>query len=297
MSGISRVRLIGLGEVGQILARDLAAAGVDHITAWDVAFADEASGPSRAVSACGVHAASTPTDAAREAEVIISAVTAAEDVTAARAVAPGIARGAIYLDLNSASPGQKRASAEVVEAAGGRYVEAAVMSPFPPRRLASPMLLGGPHAAEALEALQALGFTGAEVFSDQVGGAAAAKLCRSVMVKGIEALLTESLLTARCYGVEGVVLDSLSDLLPIPDWESTARYMISRSLEHGTRRAEEMREASRTVGEAGVDPIMSDATAERQDQAAVHRSAQGAPGLGAMLDAILAGMKTTGGET
>src|SRR5436190_1680860 len=105
------------------------------------------------------------------------------------------------------------------------------------------------------------------------------------MIKGVEALLTESMLAARHYGVEQVVLDSLSDLLPLPDWTATAQYMIARSLEHGTRRAEEMREAARTVEEAGVTPLMSRAIAERQDWAAGYKGALD-DDLKAMLDAI-----------
>ncbi|CAN5846866.1 hypothetical protein BH11PSE1_BH11PSE1_02590 [soil metagenome] len=181
----------------------------------------------------------------------------------------------------------KQASAQIIDGGGGRYVEAAVMAPFPPKRLASPMLLGGPHAQALAERAAPLGFTGLSVFSDQVGQASATKMCRSVMIKGIEALLTESLLAARHYEVEATVLASLSDLLPLPDWEATARYMISRSLEHGVRRAEEMREAARTVAEAGVAPTMSDAIAQRQDWAADYRDAHTQTDLGAMLDHII----------
>ena len=47
------------------------------------------------------------------------------------------------------------------------------------------------------------------VFSDEIGRASAAKMCRSVIVKGMEALLGESLLAARHYGVESAVLESL----------------------------------------------------------------------------------------
>ncbi len=167
-------------------------------------------------------------------------------------------------------------------------MEAAVMSPFAPKRIGSPMLLGGPHAAEFHRRAQALGFKG-EVFSDEVGPASATKMCRSVLIKGLEALLTESMLAARLYGVEATVLDSLSDLLPVGDWHKLARYMISRSLEHGTRRAEEMREVAHTVRDAGVEPLMSSATAKRQDWAAHYKSALSEPGLGELLDRILDG--------
>jgi len=290
MSAFSRIALIGFGEVGQILAQDLAEAGVRDISAWDTAFGKADSIPSRALASHAVSAAASAPDAVRDAELVISAVTAAQDLEAARSVGAGLAPGAVFLDLNSCSPGQKLASAAAVEAAGGAYVEAAVMSPFPPKRIASPMLLGGPHAEAFLARALPLGFAGAQVFSDQVGKAAATKLCRSVMIKGVEALLTESMLAARRYGVEQTVLDSLSDLLPLPDWNATAYYMISRSLEHGTRRAEEMREAARTVAEAGVNPFMSDAIVERQDWAAAFKAALSENKLGAMLDAIIRDM-------
>jgi 3-hydroxyisobutyrate dehydrogenase-like beta-hydroxyacid dehydrogenase len=282
---LSPIALIGFGEVGQILAEDLLAAGAE-VTAWDIQFPDPESIPSRALAHRQVRAALDARSAARGARLVISAVTAAQDHEAAKSAAPGLEAGAFYLDLNSCSPGQKRSSAQVIEAVGGRYVEAAVMSPFAPKRLASPMLLGGLHAEAFLGAAEGLGFSGAKVFSSEVGQAAAAKLCRSVVIKGVEALLAESLLAARAYGVEETVLASLSDLLPVPDWRTTARYMISRSLEHGLRRAEEMLEAARTVDEAGVDPVMSLAAAARQDWAAAFRAALGETDLEGLLDRI-----------
>jgi 3-hydroxyisobutyrate dehydrogenase-like beta-hydroxyacid dehydrogenase len=124
------------------------------------------------------------------------------------------------------------------------------------------------------------------VFSPIVGQASATKMCRSVIIKGMESLLSESMLSARHYGVEKVVLDSLSDLLPAGDWEKIAAYFISRTLEHGTRRAEEMREAAETVHEAGLEPLMALATAQREDWAAGFKSALSEPTLTGMLDAI-----------
>ncbi len=290
LSAFAHIALIGFGEVGQALATELAKAGVMDLRAWDIAFERQDSGPRCALALHKLHAASSAADAVKGADLVISAVTAAQDLDAAKTVAAAIDRGAFYLDLNSCSPGQKLTSAAVIEARGGIYVEAAVMSPIEPKRLASPMLLGGAQAAAFLDCALPLGFTGAKVYAAEIGKAAATKLCRSVMIKGIEALLTESLLAARHYGVEQVVLASLSDLLPLPDWNATAHYMISRSLEHGSRRAEEMREAARTVEEAHITPLMILAIAERQDWAADHRAAL-TPDLGAMLTAIMKDME------
>lgn len=233
----------------------------------------------------GVRQAESGAEAVRGAQLIVSAVTAASDLEAARSVVDGIEAGAFFLDLNSASPGAKRQSAELIGGAGGRYVEAAVMTPYPPKRIASAMLLGGRHASEFIDRAAPLGFNG-KVVSDEVGRASATKLCRSVMIKGVEALLGESMLAARRYGVEDDVLASLSDLMPVPDWPGLARYMISRSVEHGVRRAEEMREAARTMEEAGVEPLMSLAIAERQDWSAQYKQALTEEELGRMLDAI-----------
>jgi 3-hydroxyisobutyrate dehydrogenase-like beta-hydroxyacid dehydrogenase len=280
-----RVCLIGFGEVGQILAADLADAA--ELSAYDVLFDRSESIPSLALKKHKVRAGRSARDAAAGADVILSAVTAASDIDAAESVAEGPKRGAWFVDFNSASPGIKQKAATIIDDAGGLYVEAAVMSPFPPKRLATSMLLGGPHAREFLVQARALGFSSASVFSDKVGPASATKMCRSVMIKGIEALLTESMLAARHYGVENSVLASLSDLLPVGDWEKLARYMISRSLEHGGRRAEEMREVAATVREAGIEPVMSGAAAERQGWAAAHKTALAHEQLGAMLDSIL----------
>jgi 3-hydroxyisobutyrate dehydrogenase-like beta-hydroxyacid dehydrogenase len=289
MTVFSRVALIGFGEVGQTLAADLIKAGAE-VSAYDILFDNSDSVPSRATKSIAVRKAKNASDAVANAELIVSAVTAASDVDAARSVTFGIPRGAFYVDLNSVSPATKAVCARLIDDAGGRYVEAAVMTPIHPRGIASPMLLGGPHAAAFLERAAPLGFD-AKVFSATLGQAAAVKMCRSVIIKGVEALLTESMLAARLYGVEKTVLDSLSDLLPAGDWEKIARYFISRSLEHGVRRAEEMREAAKTVAEAGVAPLMTSATVEREDWAAAFKSALGEKELGAMLDAIRAQME------
>jgi len=287
MSG-GRIALIGFGEVGQRLGADLRARGQTDLCAWDVLFVDPASAPSRALGAGAVRAARNAAEALTGAGVVISAVTAGECVAAARTAAPALAPGALYLDLNSVSPRTKSEAAAAVGACGGRYVEAAVMSPIGPKGVASPILLGGPHARAFRAAARTLGFDGAEVFSEVIGAASAAKMCRSVMIKGIEALLTESLLAARRYGVEDAVLTSLGDLLPLPDWPARSRYMISRSLQHGRRRAAEMREVAVTVREAGIEPWMSAACAARQDWAATHAAALRRESLPQLLDAILA---------
>jgi len=264
---MTAVALLGLGEVGRVLAEDLPTDADVSISVWDIAFGDPDSPASRNARELDLTPVAGAAEGLRDADVVFSAVTAANTVAAAESAAEGIAGPVWYVDLNSSSPRRKQDAAEVIARAGGRYVEAAVMSPIHPRRLAAPILLGGPHAVEFAALGKELGWTGLRVYSDQVGPAAATKLARSVVVKGLEALVTESLLTAREWGVEDEVLDSLSNLIPVPDWPAFAGYLVSRSVRHGTRRSEEMREAAETVAATGATPWMAEATAARQDSA------------------------------
>ncbi len=288
-----RICLLGFGEVGQILGTDLTTRGFELCT-WDLKFADPASAPSTALARHrGVRAGSSLHGAVHGANLILSAVTADQALAAARSAATSLGAHSWFVDLNSVSPGVKQEAARAVEAAGGRYIEGAVMSAFPPRRLAVPMNLGGPHAGDFLAVAQHLGFTNATVFSERIGPASAAKMSRSIIIKGMEALVLESMLTARHYGVEQSVLESLADLLPASDWRALSQYMISRALQHGRRRAEEMHEACATVAAADLTPLLSTAIARRQAWAGEQQVAHDQPSLEQLLDSIRQRIATT----
>lgn len=255
-----KIALIGYGEVGRILAEDLAPHG--HVlVACDLKGALPALRDHAAKT--GVELVPSHAQAVQGAELVISAVTASQAVPVAEACAPGIARGAFFLDFNSASPGAKIRAAAIVNAAGGRYVEGAVMTSIPPYRIKVPLLLGGPDAAALEPVLNTLGFA-AKVSSEQLGVASATKMCRSVMIKGLEAMVIESFTTARHYGVEDAVLASLKETFPGIDWEKQGAYFFQRVIEHGRRRSEEVREVAQTVREAGLEPYSASGTAERQ---------------------------------
>ena len=137
------------------------------------------------------------------------------------------------------------------------------MTSIPPYRIKVPLLLGGPHAAALEPVLKPLGFA-PQVASEQLGVASATKMCRSVMIKGLEAMVIESFTTARHYGVEDAVIASLRETFPGIDWEKQAAYFFQRVIEHGRRRSEEVREVAVTVHEAGLEPYSAAGTAERQ---------------------------------
>lgn len=258
-----RIGLVGYGEVGRILAEDLRGRGV-AVSTYDIKLGGDEETPLAAhAERFGVRLYSSHAALARASDLLISAVTACQTLAAARACAPYQAH-ALYLDLNSASPGTKCEAGELMTAAGGRYVEGAIMTSLPPYRIGVPMLLGGPHAESAVEPLTRLGFA-PRAADARPGLVSATKMCRSVMIKGLEAMLIESLTAARSYGVEEEVLASLAETFPGIDWERQADYMFSRVIAHGRRRAEEMHEVAQTMREAGLEPWSAAGTAERQE--------------------------------
>ena len=259
-----RIGLVGYGEVGRILAEDLRGIGVAHIDAYDVKLGTDDEGPLRAhAEKCGVHLAQSSAELASSVDLIVSAVTARQTVAVAQACAHSIRPQTWFLDFNSASPEAKKRAGGALDVHGALYVEGAVMTSVPPYRIGVPLLLGGPHAKALEPKLQALGFR-PKFASEVLGVASATKMCRSVMIKGLEAMVIESFTAARAYGVEDQVLASLAETFPGIDWEKQGAYFFQRVIEHGRRRSEEMHEAAQTVQDIGLEPWSARGTAERQ---------------------------------
>jgi 3-hydroxyisobutyrate dehydrogenase-like beta-hydroxyacid dehydrogenase len=271
---LRNIGLVGYGEVGKIFGAALKdQPGVATVGAWDLKFADPAT---QALEEAHAASAGITAHASMEAlcaasDLIISAVTASNTLAVAKEAAAHVRRDAVFLDLNSASPGIKQKAGASIDLAGAHYVEAGVMTSVPPYGISVPMLLGGPRAAELAAVLTRWGMD-AKPVSNKLGIASAIKMCRSVMIKGLEALVIESYTAAREYGVEDHVLPTLAETFPSIDWPRQGSYFFSRVVQHGKRRAEEMREAANTVREAGFEPFMSRAIADKQqwvaDQAA-----------------------------
>jgi 3-hydroxyisobutyrate dehydrogenase-like beta-hydroxyacid dehydrogenase len=238
--------VIGFGEAAQAFAHH-------GWRAFDV-IDKRADGARHGVLACATHG-----EAVCSARVILSLVTADAALAAARETAKTIDADALYLDMNSVAPATKRSAAVAIEATGGRYADVAVMAPVHPARWAVPLLVSGPHAQAAADALDELGFTDVRIVNGDVGRASSIKMIRSVMVKGIEALTAEMMLAGEAAGVSPEVLASLGD-----GWSARAAYNIERMTTHGARRAAEMEEVAKTLASLGIDPVMTRGTIARQ---------------------------------
>ncbi|MCY4394314.1 MAG: DUF1932 domain-containing protein [Rhodospirillaceae bacterium] len=293
----ARIGIIGYGEAGRAFGAGLAKAGA-AVATHDILVPTRDGAAIRANAATdGVAVCATAAKAIAGAGIVLSLVPA----DAARAVAIEAAghlqAEQLFMDMNSVSPREKETGAAIVGAAGARYVEATIMEPVIENGAASEVLLAGPAAAKAKEILSPYGMVLA-IVGDRFGAAAAVKLCRSVIVKGFEAIVVESMLAARQYGADGAVLASLQKSDPEIDWAARADYVFERVLRHGRRRAAEMRFAGEAVSDAGYPPRMSDAIAALQDAMADHadadRSLFGLADYKVSADRIGASMQNSG---
>lgn len=258
------VGLIGFGEAGSTFAiagEWRARAHVFDCKTQDIAATDTMTS---AYAEAHVLGARFLEDALSGVELVISLVTADQALALAEDAAECIAPGAIYCDMNSVAPQTKQAAAQAIEAAGGHYVDVAVMAPVQPARLSVPLLLSGAQAEEAAARLGALGFSNVRIVGEAVGRASSIKMIRSVMVKGIEALTAECVLAAEAAGVREEVLASLDASEKAGPWEKRADYNLDRMLVHGLRRAAEMEEVVKTLEGLGTGAVMTRGTVERQ---------------------------------
>src|SRR5262252_1827480 len=234
------VGFVGFGEAGSTIARGLRSAGVERIFAYDIKLGDPL------VRDRAREAQTTLVDSSSElaeaATILFSTVTSSSALDAARQTVAFLGPRHTYADLNSVSPAVKQDIEKEIGESGASFVEAAVMAPFGMK-------------------LQVL--DGAKV-----GSAAAVKMCRSIVVKGLEALLFECVMAATKFDADDLVFASLKETWPGVDWKKLADYTTGRVVVHGERRAREMEEVAETLKAIGIDPIMAEATARRQDWSA-----------------------------
>ena len=255
------IGFLGFGEAGSTLAQGLARAGVDDLVAYDIAWQDVPLVRERA-DRTGVRLVADPEQLAGSAQVIISAVICAQAHAAIRSIMAGLTSQHWVLDINSVGRDTKVACDHDVRSAGGRYVDVALMANVSADLANLPLLVAGPDDPSDLAPLMDSGVVFRHV-SDVVGDAAHIKLCRSLIIKGLEALALEALSASYAGGVHHTVLDSIDESFGAYSLGDMIRHLIGRHAVHGVRRADELREAASTLEDVGVEPLLARAGYER----------------------------------
>lgn len=258
---INRLGIMGFGEAGKAMAQSFIAQDPSVVIyAFDKA-------PTKAMATGTARLVQSAAELAQNCDVIFSVVTADEAVSAAEALSPALTNAHYYLDGNSVSPGTKRQAAELVAAHGACYCDMAIMAPIQPRGHKTPILLSG-GGRDVLEPFVkrwdfSYGWEG-----EAVGQASIVKMLRSILIKGMECLISESVTASQALGLDERILQSAGKTLGIADMPALADYVMERAATHGRRRAAEMREVAKTLDELGLSNDMSTAIAIMQDRIA-----------------------------
>ena len=292
-----RISFIGSGEAGQAIASGLREEGIEQIAAWDILFPQAEGAKLKAAGEqMGVRLARSAAEAVAETDMVISAVTAASSLEAAQSVAPHLSGSPWYLDINSVSPGRKQATEKLLDGKA-RYVDVAVIAPIHPKRHKTPLLIAGPYAGGVAPLLEEMEMK-LKVVSGETGKAAAIKMIRSVMIKGLEALTLECFLAAERAGLVDEVAVSMQNNYPTLDFKQIADYNIERMASHGERRAAEMEESCVTLRELGIDPAMTEGTVRRQrEMGRIGKGEAVRATLDAGHDAMLKAISAAKGDT
>jgi 3-hydroxyisobutyrate dehydrogenase-like beta-hydroxyacid dehydrogenase len=244
---VAVLAVIGLGEAGAALARDLSTAGA-AVRGFDPAVP----------AVDGVEIAPSAGEAAHSAEAVLSVNAASAAEAVAASVAPALAAGALFADLNTASPGAKRALAAIVGRRGARFADVALMAPVAGRGLRTPVLASGDGAERFAELLGGLGMP-VTLIGAEPGDAAAVKLVRSVFMKGLAAAIGESLAAAERLGRRDDVYADIERTLTGAD-RALLEHLVEGSPLHAARRTEEMAAARAMLEELGVQPRIAAAS-------------------------------------
>lgn len=241
------IAVLGLGEAGSLLARDLVAAGA-AVRGFDP----------KVPAPPGVTGAGSDAEAVAGATLVLSVNSAGEAVNALEASIGALRPGAVWADLNTAAPGVKRRLAEMGEGRGVPVTDIAMMAPVPGNGLRVPMLASGDGAADAAKALRGYG-ANVDVLAGPAGLAATRKLLRSVFYKGMAASIVEALEAARAAGLEDWLTGHIAEDLAKQDATTLTR-IVTGTRRHAVRRGHEMAAAAQMLTELGVEPVMATAS-------------------------------------
>lgn len=262
------IGFVGLGEAGSAIAESLARANGVRISAFDTRPDLRAR-----TSDTGVTMVDSLAELAENCTVLVALTTASSVVKVANEIASLLSPDHVYADWNSASPETKTRAAAAVRSSGAQFVDGAIMDAVPALGHRVPVLISGPGCPTLLGRTAGLGLN-LEMVGDVPGQAAAVKMLRSLLVKGLEALVLECVISAEHYGVTNRVMESMSGKPDTSNWDVAARYMLERIFDHGSRRAAELQEVASTITAAGIDPLLARAAGLRLRQFADDQAAQ-----------------------
>ncbi|MEK3646341.1 NAD(P)-dependent oxidoreductase [Aeribacillus sp. FSL M8-0235] len=251
-----RVGIIGFGEVGQVFAKGILDK-IESVFVYDILLESNRDLIIDKINHIGAQAVDRIEQIGECCTLIISLVNSAASEAVAAGVAKGISKGTIFVDLTTSTPLVKSKSEKLIVSNGGIYVDASIMGTVATEGQKVPLLIAGEQAEEVQALLNSLGFN-SQAITHPNGGAASIKLLRSIFMKGLEALVLETMVTAKKYGVADEVMESISKTINNNDFTTFANALITTHVIHKNRRYKEIMDSCNLIKEAEIPPYVTD---------------------------------------
>lgn len=251
-----RITIAGFGEVGRAYVSGLAAQGIHA----KVFHPSPSSHTIELAAQVGVSIVTEASEAYASCDLALSVVPGNEALDVVTKAAPWLPRNALIADLTSAAPDSIRTAALFF--APDVYVDGAILGAVSIHGHRTPLLASGRGASRLQSMLAPLGFPVDVMAGSLPGDATTLKLVRSVLTKGLDAVILECLLVAEAAGLREALIDRLGDLDRSNFSELMAMFVRTHA-PHALRRLHEMGAAADALSGLGVPLIMTSAVRRR----------------------------------
>ena len=256
MNTINTVGLLSPGDMGSNVGRALSENGFEVITSLE----SRSDRTKELAQIAGIEDAGSMEEMVERSDIVLSILVPEAAVGVAREVAEIISdtgKPLPFADCNPVAPATAHEMAEIIDSAGGKYIDAGIIG-GPPGRGAPPRFYAsGPHEA-ILAQLDGRGISVPTMGGD-VGRASAIKMCFASLSKGTASLHASALIAAENLGI----LDEFINELDSSQQRVLSGMQGVNSLgAKAFRWIEEMEQIAATFAAAGATPLMHKGAAD-----------------------------------
>lgn len=212
----------------------------------------------------GVVRKNSPEEVVDGVDLVFAAVPSSNTVQLCQTISGKLREGQFYVDVSASTPDVKKTVWEFVKPSGALFVDAAMMGSLPQKKHEVPIVASGNGAEQFREMMTPCGMQ-ITCISEVPGAASAIKLVRSIYMKGIAALMIETLQGADAYDVADEVIHSISSSMDNIPFEDHLNRLVVGTAIHAARRGKELSGSEQLLEERGLNACMVRAARKKHE--------------------------------